>query len=345
MKPGSPIVCPNTPVRFRVRGESVVNRVGDQRDPEPIVKSSGLSRRFGQTVAVDDLSLEVRRGEVFGILGHNGAGKTTFLRLVNGLLRPTAGTVVTFGGSAYEHGSSVRARTGVVTESTALDDFLTIRESLVAYGTMAALPFDRIHARVDGLLELFDLTNIADKQVRELSAGMRQRAAFARGLVHEPELLLLDEPTANMDPVAARQVRRIVAEIARETNRTVVISTHNLAEAQDVCDRIAVLRRGRLQALGTMAELSHLVTRGARTVTVTTEPGGGEGALRVAQAYGMPVVNGRPEVITVNGADVERIPSLVSALVEAGIPVRGISEAVPTLEDVYLALHHQGEQL
>jgi ABC-2 type transport system ATP-binding protein len=319
----------------------LVNGVDDRDDSKPIIQSTRLSRRFGATVAVNDLSLEVHRGEVFGILGHNGAGKTTFLRLVNGLLRPSDGAVTTFGRQSYRCGSSIRARTGVVTESTSLDDFLTIRESLVAYGTMAGLPFDRIRGRVDHLLEVFDLTRIADKQVRELSAGMRQRAAFARGLVHEPELLLLDEPTANMDPVAARQVRGIVADLARETGRTVVISTHNLAEAQDICHRIAVLRKGRLQALGTMAELSRLVTRGAGTVTLTIGSGQFAAALDVAGGYGQAMIDGRPDVVTIHGADVERIPSLVAELVRAEVSVRGVNEAVPTLEDVYLALHQQ----
>jgi ABC-2 type transport system ATP-binding protein len=319
----------------------MMDGVTDATAGHPVIAATDLTRCFADTVAVDALSLEIHRGEVFGILGHNGAGKTTFLRLVNGLLRPTAGTITTFGGPSYQMGSSIRTRTGVVTESTSLDDFLTIRESLVAYGTMAGLPFRRIHDRVNELLEVFDLTWIADKQVRELSAGMRQRAAFARGLVHEPELLLLDEPTANMDPVAARQVRHIVADMARQTGRTVVISTHNLAEAQDICDRIAVLRRGRLQALGTMAELSRLLTRGAGTITLTIGPGQSATAIEVSGAYGQATIDGRPDVVTIHGADVRHIPALVVDLVRADVSVRGVTEAAPTLEDVYLALHHQ----
>ena len=249
-------------------------------DTSPVIEAHGLSRRFGDVVALDDLTLQVHRGEVVGILGHNGAGKTTFLRLINGLLKPSAGELLTFGQPAYVRGAANRARTGVVTESTALDDFLTIGESLVAYGTMSGRAFTGVDERVDELLALFGLSEVRDKQARELSAGMRQRAAFARGLMHRPELLLLDEPTANMDPVAARQVRHVVADLARETGRTVVLSTHNLAEAQDVCDRIAVLRRGRLQALGTMAELSQMVGRGAGHVTITTIPGQADVAVR-----------------------------------------------------------------
>jgi ABC-2 type transport system ATP-binding protein len=306
-----------------------------------VIEARGLCRRFDTTLALDELTLHVNRGEVFGILGHNGAGKTTFLRLVNGLLRPTDGEVATFGLPSYASGASIRARTGVVTESTALDDFLTIRESLVSYGTMAGMAFDRIGGRVTELIDLFGLGPVADLQVRQLSAGMRQRAAFARGLVHEPELLLLDEPTANMDPVAARQVRSIVTGLARRTGCTVVLSTHNLAEAEDVCDRIAVLKAGRLQALGTMSELGQLVGRGERAVKVRTTPDQVRMALQVAARFGHPGPDGHLDTIVVERAATDRIPELVAALVQAGVPVRGIVQDEPTLEDVYLALHRE----
>jgi ABC-2 type transport system ATP-binding protein len=286
--------------------------------------------------------MRIERGEVFGILGHNGAGKTTFLRLINGLLRPSGGEIRTFGQPSYDSGASVRARTGVVTESTALDDFLTIRESLVAYGTLAGMRLGRVEPRVDELLHLFELSEVADRQVRELSAGMRQRAAFARGLVHEPELLLLDEPTANMDPVAALQVRGIVTSLARRTGRTVVLSPHNLAEAQEVCDRIAVLKMGQLQAVGTMEELGRLVGRGRRTITVMTEKEWVACAVSVAGRFGDATVDGRPDVVAVRHADPDSIPKLVAALVEANVPVRRVGEVEPTLEDVYMALHGRG---
>ena len=313
----------------------------NEGDNRSIIEARGLTRRFGDVVALDDLTLQVHRGEVFGILGHNGAGKTTFLRLINGLLQPSAGELLTFGQPAYTSGAANRARTGVVTESTALDDFLTIGESLVAYGTMSGRSFAGVDERVDELLALFGLSEVRDKQARELSAGMRQRAAFARGLMHRPELLLLDEPTANMDPVAAGQVRHVVADLARETGRTVVLSTHNLAEAQDVCDRIAVLRRGRLQALGTMAELSQMVGRGAGHVTITTIPGQADVAVTVASTFGEASIDGGPDVVALRHADITAIPQLVAALVAAGVPVRGVSEVEAALEDVYMALHQR----
>ena len=308
---------------------------------QPIIDARHLTRRFGDTTALDHLDLAVAQGEVFGILGHNGAGKTTFLRLVNGLLKATAGEVRTFGHPAYAAGSANRTRTGVVTESTALDDFLTIRESLVAYGTMFGVAVSDIDRRVTALLEVFNVAAVADLQVRELSAGMRQRAAFARALVHDPELLLLDEPTSNLDPVAAKHVRGIVTQMAKETGRTVVLSTHNLAEAEDACDRIAVLHQGRLQAVGTMPELRATVGRQAGTVHLTTGDGTGATALAIASGFGDASLDGASDVIEIRGADLAQIPRLVAALVHADVPVLRVVEEQTTLEDIYLALHRR----
>jgi ABC-2 type transport system ATP-binding protein len=306
-----------------------------------VIEARALSRHFGPTVAVDGLSLSVRRGEVFGLLGHNGAGKTTMIRLVNGLLRPTSGDIWTFGLPTYVNGAEIRARTGVVTESTALDDFLTIRETLVAYGRMAGMRGRRVEGRAAELLELFGLRDVADLQARQVSAGMRQRAAFARGLIHEPDLLLLDEPTANLDPVAAMQVRDLVTRLARTSGCTVVLSTHNLREAEDVCDRIAVLRSGTLQALGTMDELGQLVGAGGRPVTIHVEPGDASAALEVASEFGRARSGERPDIVRLDRAAVGSVPRLVAGLVARDVRVRGVVQEAPTLEDVYLALHSE----
>ncbi len=311
-------------------------------DQQPIVETRGLSRRFDDTLALDLLTLTINHSEVFGILGHNGAGKTTFLRLVNGVLRPTIGTVEVFGLFSYEAGAEVRRHTGVVTESTALDDFLSVRESLHAYGTFAGMEEYAIERRVDELLVTFDLAEIGDRQVREISAGMRQRAAFARALVHDPDLLLLDEPTANMDPVAARHVRSLVVGLARQTGRTVVLSTHNLAEAQEVCDRVAVLQHGTLQALGTLEELARVGDSGWRT-RVTLDAAAAARALDLTAGFGQVDLDGRGDTIVVQHPSRDDVPKIVATLVEAQLPVYDVSTELPSLEDVYLELHRQRE--
>jgi ABC-2 type transport system ATP-binding protein len=314
--------------------------VGGVVDADTVVEVSGLVRRFGSATALDGVDLTIGRGHLFAVLGHNGAGKTTLLRLLNGLLRPTAGDVRVFGRDPFREGGLVRARSGAVTESTTLDEFLTVRETLHAYGRLFEVPRSRLDARVEELVELFELGAHADQPARELSAGMRQRAAFARGLVHGPELLLLDEPTANLDPIAAHRVRVVVADLARRSGSTVVMSTHNLAEAQDVCDHVAVLRHGRVLVQGTIDELSRAAATAVHTrVSVTSDPGVAADTL---DAFGEVQRDGAPHVLVVTHARRDEVPRMVAALVSAGVEVDGVTTLAPTLEDMYLDLHREG---
>jgi ABC-2 type transport system ATP-binding protein len=305
----------------------------------PLVETSSLVRRFGPTAALDGLDLRVEPGSLFAILGHNGAGKTTLIRLINGLLRPTSGHVRVFGLDPYTDGAAVRARTGVVTESTPLDGYLTVRETLHAYARLFDVPRATRRTRVDELLDLFDLGEHADRPARELSAGLRQRAAFARGLVHRPELLLLDEPTANLDPVAAHRVRLLVAELARESGSTVILSTHNLAEAQDICDHVAVFRHGRVLIQGAIAELSRPDAADLRTrIEVDTDPGV---AAEVLAAHGRVELDDAPQHLLVHHHRRHEVAAMVAALVARGVAVTGVQTLTPTLEDLYLDLHRE----
>jgi ABC-2 type transport system ATP-binding protein len=204
---------------------------------DPIIVTHGLTRRFADTLAVDDLTLDVYPGEVFGFLGHNGAGKTTTVRLLNGVLTPSAGQARILGLDPMADGPALRRQTGVLTETPSLDERLTARVNLSLYADLYGVPKAEVKHRVDALLAAFDLTERADDKVGEYSKGMRQRLALARTVVHEPTLLFLDEPTAALDPVAARQVHEMILRTARE-GRTVFINTHNLVEAQRLCDRV-----------------------------------------------------------------------------------------------------------
>lgn len=216
----------------------------------PAIAVVGLVRSFGETVAVRDLSLEVQAGEVFGLLGHNGAGKTTTIRLLTGVLRPDAGTMTVLGRSPIADGAAVRARSGVLAESPGFDERLTARENLAFFAELFGLPRSEVPRRIADVLEEFGLADQADERVSAFSKGMKQRLALARCLLHDPELLFLDEPTAGLDPVAAHEVHELIHKLSRR-GRTVFLCTHNLAEAQRLCDRVAVLRRGQLVALGT----------------------------------------------------------------------------------------------
>ncbi len=304
---------------------------------EPIVALSHVWRRFGDVEAVADVSFEVRPGEVFGLLGHNGAGKTTLIRVVNGLLTCDAGTALTFGMDPTSDGDRVRARTGVLTTYPALDEYLSPAENLAVYAAIHGLPADVARPRIADLLSRLGLDPRSSAPARGLSAGLKQRVALARALVHDPELLLLDEPTANLDPLAARGVRDMVRDLAHR-GKTVVFSTHNLAEAEQLCDQVAILRNGRLLAVGSLGELSRGRLQSGLQVQV------GVGHEEDARQALVPMLNGHP--VTVRGQHIflagigpDEAPAVLRHLVSSDVPIVSAVPWSPSLEDVYVAVH------
>jgi ABC-2 type transport system ATP-binding protein len=305
----------------------------------PVIAADGLTRHFGEVVAVDGLNLEVYPGEIFGFLGHNGAGKTTTVRLLNGVLAPDAGTAQVLGLDPVVDGPTLRRSTGILTETPSLDERLTGRENLAIYAELYDVPQTDLPGRVDELLEVFELADRADEKVAGYSKGMKQRLALSRALLHKPDLLFLDEPTAGLDPVASRRVHEMIARLSREEQRTILLCTHNLAEAQKLCDRVAVLEHGRLVALGTPAELAQTLGRSQR-LELEVAPEGVQAALDVLEAV-PGITNPMQEngVITLVGAERETIPDLVAGLVAAGVRIYRVAAQEPSLEDVYFALH------
>jgi len=304
-----------------------------------------LTRRFGDNVAVNHLTLAIRTGEVFGLLGHNGAGKTTTIRLLNGVLEPHSGVIRVLDMDPLQDGPSLRARTGVLTESASVERRLTARDNLLIYADLFAVPRERVSARVNELLDLFGLSEHADEKVEGFSTGMRQRLALARTLLHDPEVLFLDEPTAGLDPVAANQVHEMIANLSEEKGRTVFLCTHNLVEAQKLCDRVAVMEHGKLAAIGTPKEL---VQQYVRRLDVEIEVAAAQvNAALDAISSAAALTRGRPRqengslTLTVTGR--EAIPDLVNLLTQKGIRVYRIAPQQPSLEDVYFALHGDKE--
>jgi ABC-2 type transport system ATP-binding protein len=304
-----------------------------------------LTRRFGDNVAVNQLTLAIRTGEVFGLLGHNGAGKTTTIRLLNGVLEAHSGLIRVLDMDPVQDGPSLRARTGVLTESASVERRLTARDNLLIYADLFAVPRERVSARVNELLDLFGLREHADEKVDGFSTGMRQRLALARTLLHDPEVLFLDEPTAGLDPVAANQVHEMIANLSEEKGRTVFLCTHNLVEAQKLCDRVAVMEHGKLAAIGTPNEL---VQQYVRRLDVEIEVAASQvNAALDAISSAAALTRGRPRqengslTLTVTGR--EAIADLVHLLAQKGIRVYRIAPQQPSLEDVYFALHGDKE--
>lgn len=308
---------------------------------EPVIRISSLSRRFGKKSAVNQLTLEVQAGEIFGFLGHNGAGKTTTVRLLNGVLEPNSGSANVLGLDPQTEGSALRAQTGVLTETPSLDERLTARDNLSIYAELYNVPRGDVPKRVDSLLAEFDLAERADEKVGGYSKGMKQRLALARALLHKPAVLFLDEPTAALDPVAARHVHDLVENLTRREGSTVFLCTHNLVEAQRLCDRVAVMEQGRLVALGTPSELTRQFVK-RLDVELEVDPLQTDLALQLLQQVPQLVI-GAPkrekELLTMTVSGRESIPELLCILLQNGLRVYRLAPQEVNLEEVYFALH------
>jgi len=238
-----------------------------------VIEARGLSKRFGAVQAVDRLDLEVRPGEVVGLLGPNGAGKTTTLRMLATWLRPDAGAIRIANLDALQDPLGVRARVGYLPEGTPLYGELTVREHLVHVGRLRGLGGDRLREALRRAGERFGLGEVAGQPVGTLSKGFRQRVGLAVALLHEPEVVLLDEPTAGLDPNQVADIRTLIRSLG--ASRTVVMSTHVLREAEAVCDRLIIVHKGVVRAAGTAEEL--LQRYGAEHVEEVHGPGAPSG--------------------------------------------------------------------
>jgi ABC-2 type transport system ATP-binding protein/sodium transport system ATP-binding protein len=230
-----------------------------------MIQVEGLTRRFslpggGEVVAVDDLSFSAHAGEVYGLLGPNGAGKTTTLRMLLGLLRPSAGRATIEGYSSALHPEEVKRRVGLVSASAGLYPHLSVREMLLFFADLYAVPFDRASSELHRLARLLGLQDLLGRRCSTLSTGQKQRVNLARALIHRPPVLLLDEPTLGLDVLGSQVVAEFVQHLRRE-GKAVILTTHRLDEAERLCDRFGLLHQGKLVCTGTLAELQSSTRR------------------------------------------------------------------------------------
>jgi len=298
-----------------------------------MIVTEGLGKRFGELQAVENLSLRVNAGEVFGFLGPNGAGKTTTVRMLSALIGPTSGKAWVAGCEVGRQDGELRRKVGILTESPGLYDRLSAERNLEFFARLYEVA--DVAGQVERYLRLLGLWDRRHEPVGGFSKGMRQKLAIARAMLHEPQVVFLDEPTSALDPEAARLVREFVAELKHE-GRAIFLCTHNLDEADRLCDRVAVFRT-RLLALDTPAALRRQLF--GRSVVFHLRAMDASYAERVRALPGVQSVQIVDRKLVGGLEDPESAnPQLIRALVEAGADIQFVGELRRTLEDVYLRL-------
>jgi ABC-2 type transport system ATP-binding protein len=302
-----------------------------------LIDAENLTRKFGDLTAVDNLTLHVNEGEIFGFLGPNGAGKTTTVRMLACLISKTSGTAKI---GDYEIGNradqqKIRRIIGLVPDNVGLYEELTAYKNLDFYGRYYKVDETKRRERIEYFLKLLGLWDKRDLAAGTFSKGMKQKLAIARALIHDPQILFMDEPTANLDPEASKTVRDFILELKKE-KKTIFLNTHNLDEAQKICDRIAILNT-KLMALGTPAELERSIS-GRKTVVQLESVN--DAIISAAKRVGMgnvEAVEGNKLMIGVDDPEKDN-PDILNAIFAAGGRVQFVTEASSTLEDVYLKL-------
>jgi ABC-2 type transport system ATP-binding protein len=311
-------------------------------DGRPALCAEGLVRDFGAVRALDHVTFEVPRGIVFGFLGPNGSGKTTAIRTFLGLIAPTAGRAEVLGLDVTRHGTEVRERCGALLEHPGLYERLTAEENLEFYGRAWRMSRAQRSARIKELLDRVDLYDRRTEPVGHWSRGMKQKLAVARAVLHAPELVFLDEPTSGLDPVSTAALREDLATLASREGVTVFLTTHNLSEAERLCAQVAVIREGRVLAVGSPATLR----AGGREPRVTVRGRGLDDALG-GRLTALRVVD--EARLDPSGAMIVRLPDggsawpLVQALVSLGVEVEEVRRDDPTLEEAFLRMVKDGD--
>lgn len=323
------------PIQYADEGKAQVAL--EDHPVDAAVRTAGLVRRFGPTVAVDGLDLWVRRGEIYGFLGPNGAGKSTVVRILCTLLKPSAGTACVAGYDVAQDPGSVRVRIGVALQDAAIDDRQTGRELLTLQGRLYGLSASQIRTRLAEVLDLVDIGTAIDRRIGTYSGGMKRRLDLAAALVHNPEVLFLDEPTTGLDPHSRMAVWSEVRRLNRELGMTIFLTTQYLEEADTLADRVGIIASGRLMAEGTPAALKHSV---GHDVIVAEVDGDHARALETLRSFeGLEPAWSGDETITVSTVDgPSALGTVAVALGRSGLRIRSLTMRTPTLDDVFMEI-------
>ena len=307
------------------------------------VEVRAITKRFGDFTAVDSISFSVEQGEVFGLLGPNGAGKSTLIRILCTLLKPTSGTAIVDGSDVVLDPNKVRHSIGVIPQALTSDLELSATENLLIFAKLYGVPAATRRKLIADLLAAVELTQWADKPVKMLSGGMRRRVEIARGLVHQPRILILDEPTTGLDPVSRTSVWEMLGRIKEGHDLTVLLTTHYMDEADRLCGRVAIVDHGKLMALDSPLNLKAAVP-GQNTLDAGFVGAPADWRSRLAALPGVLSVTGEGPVFRiVSERGPETTAALISAAAQAGVTVQSLGVQSTTLDDVFV--HYTGHEL
>jgi len=301
-----------------------------------MITVENLTKKFGEVTAVEGLTFQVQEGEVFGFLGPNGAGKTTTIRMLCCLISKTNGeaTIGDYHIGKADDSLQIRKMIGLVPDNVGLYDDLTAFENLDFYGKLYEVPEGLRRENIERFLKMLELWDRKDVRAGSFSKGMKQKLALARALIHEPKILFMDEPTANLDPESAKTVRDFILEVKKQ-GRTIFLNTHNLDEAQRICDRIGIIKT-KLLTVGTPEQLRESLSKPKTQIRLAQITESLVSALRKIVPNKIEV-SGDNLIMDVTDPDKEN-PIIITAIASAGGQVREVTQLVPTLEDVYLQI-------
>jgi ABC-2 type transport system ATP-binding protein len=307
------------------------------------VEVENLTKRFGDFVAVDSLSFNVAHGEVFGLLGPNGAGKSTLIRMLTTLVPPTSGTARVKGFDIIRAPNSVRACIGVIPQAMTSDLDLSANENMTIFAKLYGIPREKRRTTIESLLKAVDLEQWADKPVKQFSGGMRRRLEIARGLVHEPKVFFLDEPTTGLDPVSRVAVWEMLDRLKREHDLTIIVTTHYMDEADKLCDRIAIVDHGKLAALDSPLKLKASIP-GKNILEVSFSEVPADWMQKLKALTDVVEVKADDHIFRISSHNGPRTTvALMEAARAAGTTIVSLSVQSTTLDDVFV--HYTGHQL
>ncbi|MDP2218182.1 MAG: ATP-binding cassette domain-containing protein [Methanolobus sp.] len=308
------------------------------------IHTERITKQYDNLTAVDNIDITVEKGELFGLLGPNGAGKSTLISMLSTMLRPTSGKATVWGYDISRNPTRVRQSIGVVFQETTLDQKLTGRENLDLHGRLYGLNKKQRSERMKEVLELVELSKWENEIVQKYSGGMMRRLEIARGLMHYPNLLFLDEPTIGLDPQTRNHIWEYIRELNRDKNITMVLTTHYMEEADKLCNRIAIIDHGRIITIGTPYELKSSLGGDIITLGLTSEYEARALAEQFSTRPGVNNISTSENLVRITAANGEReIPDILGTTAQLGLTIESVNLHKPTLDDVFL--HYTGKDI